>query len=249
MSGAAWRDTRATIQLGIDAARASLRAPWGGAAVYEQMYAIGNRSALFILITQGFLGAILNLQSGYQALRVLGDASMIGEQLLPLLIRQLGPTLTGLMIATRVATGIAAELGSMKVTEQIDALRMCNASPVDFLVKPRLIASIMMVPVLTILGILSAFIVGAATVYAVFGTNPRTYATFDQITLLDPIECMLKALSYGALIPIIASAAGLAARGGSEGVGEATTRAVVSASLTVILVDFLIGGALFPFRI
>jgi len=213
------------------------------------MYSLGNRSLLFVILTLGFLGAIINLQSGYQALRVLGDASMVGEQTLPLLIRQLVPTLTGLMVATRVGTGIAAELGSMVVTEQVDALRMCNAPPVDFLIKPRFLACTFMLPILSLVGLLAAILVGMLTVYAVFGTNPRTYATFDLVSGLDLLEGMIKSLAYGMAVPIIAGANGLSARGGSEGVGEATTQAVVKASLAVIILDFLLGGVAFLFRV
>ncbi len=229
--------------------RAVLLRPWDHQSILEQMYSLGNRSLLFVILTLGFLGAIINLQSGYQALRVLGDASMVGEQTLPLLIRQLVPTLTGLMVATRVGTGIAAELGSMVVTEQVDALRMCNAPPVDFLIKPRFLACTFMLPILSLVGLLAAILVGMLTVYAVFGTNPRTYATFDLVSGLDLLEGMIKSLAYGMAVPIIAGANGLSARGGSEGVGEATTQAVVKASLAVIILDFLLGGVAFLFRV
>jgi phospholipid/cholesterol/gamma-HCH transport system permease protein len=217
--------------------------PWRGAAVLEQMHEIGNRSVVFTVLTLGFLGAIMTLQAGFQALRIIGDTSLVGPQSLPLLVRQLGPTLVGLMVATRVGTGIAAQIGSMVVTEQVDALRMSGAAPVDYLIKPRFVASLIMVPVLTVLGVGAAFVAGMITANVVFQTNPAVYAKLDVVGLTDVFEGVAKACTFGAVIPIIAGAAGLDAHGGSEGVGEATTRAVVDASLAVIVLDFLIGGA------
>ncbi|MCA9539613.1 MAG: ABC transporter permease [Myxococcales bacterium] len=239
---------RDAVELGGRTVFYVFRGRWDAAAVWQQCHAVGNRSVVFILITLAFLGAIINLQAGFQASRIIGDASLIGSQVLPLFVRQLGPTLAGMMVATRVGTGIAAEIGSMVVTEQVDALRMCNAPPADYLVKPRLIAGLIMMPALTLFGITSAFFAGMAVAWSVFGTNPATYATFDVVVPLDLIEGMLKAVCYGAVIPIIAASSGLAARGGSEGVGEATTRAVVASSLAVIVIDFFIGGGIFLLR-
>lgn len=228
--------------------RYTLETPWDFRAIREQMFSVGNRSVVFVLLTLGFLGAITSLQAGFQALRIIGDTSIIGQQLLPLLVRQLGPTLAGLMVATRVGTGIAAEIGSMVVTEQVDALRMCNAAPVDYLVKPRFLACLVMLPVLVIFGVLAAFLSAMAVASIVFHTPPRVFANLDFVSLIDIFEGLGKAVAFGAAIPIIAGAAGLAARGGSEGVGEATTRTVVSACLAVIVLDFVIGGVAFLVR-
>lgn len=226
-----------------------VRGTWRGAAVWQQMFEVGNRSVVFTVLTLGFLGAIITLQAGFQALRIIGDTSLVGPQSLPLLVRQLGPTLAGLMVATRVGTGIAAEIGSMVVTEQVDALRMSAAPPVDYLVKPRFIACLVMIPALTVLGIAAAFAAGMLTANVVFHTNPAVYARFDAVSLADLVEGLSKAVTFGVVIPVIAGAAGLDAHGGSEGVGEATTRAVVDASLAVIVLDFLIGGlAFYVFR-
>jgi len=239
---------RETVDVGRQAAHYLVRGRWDWPAIWAQAYEIGVRSVFFIIVCLGFLGAIIHLQAGFQATRIIGDASLIGAQAMPLVVRLLGPTLTGMMVATRVGTGIAAEIGSMVVTEQVDALRMNRAPPAEYLVKPRLVACMIMVPALTTLGITSAFFAGMAVAAVGFGTNPATYANFDVVVGLDLIEGMVKAAAYGIVIPIIASAAGLRARGGSEGVGEATTQAVVAASLAVIVLDFAIGGALFFLR-
>jgi phospholipid/cholesterol/gamma-HCH transport system permease protein len=217
-------------------------------AVLVQMFEIGNRSLFFILVTLAFLGAILNFQTSFQAKRLIGDVSLVGPAELPLLMRNLGPALCGLMVATRVGTGIAAEIGSMVVTEQVDALRMCNAQPVDYLVKPRFIASIVMIPVLSTLGILTAWMAGLLVSVTVFQVNPATYLNFNLVHLSDALEGFTKTLVFGMTIPVIAAHSGFEARGGSEGVGSATTQSVVNASLAVIILDFLIGGIAFVIR-
>jgi phospholipid/cholesterol/gamma-HCH transport system permease protein len=242
----AWAQLSAIGSLTADllpALRRAGRAPRG--ELWRQCHAVGNRSLGFIVFTLGFLGAILTLQAGYQAQRLIGDTSLVGPQSLPLLVRVLGPTLTGLMVATRVGTGIAAELGSMMVTEQVDALRMCAADPVRFLVWPRLAACALMVPLLAVLAIAAAFLAGMGTAAVAFDTPPAVYARFEAVGLLDLGEGIGKAVAFGVVIPIIAAAAGLGARGGSEGVGEATTRAVVNGSLAVIVLDFALSGAAF----
>lgn len=239
---------RDTVEVGRQSAYYLARGRWDWAAIWAQAHEIGVRSVFFVIVCLGFLGAIINLQAGFQATRIIGDASLIGQQAMPLVVRLLGPTLTGMMVATRVGTGIAAEIGSMVVTEQVDALRMNRAPPAEYLVKPRLVACMVMVPALTTLGITAAFFAGMLVAAVGFGTNPGTYADFDVVVGLDLIEGMTKAAAYGVAIPIISATAGLRARGGSEGVGEATTQAVVAASLAVIVLDFLISGAVFFLR-
>jgi phospholipid/cholesterol/gamma-HCH transport system permease protein len=240
--------TREAVATLVGTIRYTLESPWNFRAIGEHMFLVGNRSLVFVLLTLGFLGAITSLQAGFQALRIIGDTTIIGQQLLPLLVRQLGPTLVGLMVATRVGTGIAAEIGSMVVTEQVDALRMCNAPPLDYLVKPRFLACLVMLPVLVVFGVMAAFLSAMGVAALVFHTPPRVFANLDFVSLIDVGEGLVKAVAFGAAIPVIAGAAGLAARGGSEGVGEATTRAVVSASLAVIVLDFVIGGLAFLVR-
>jgi phospholipid/cholesterol/gamma-HCH transport system permease protein len=213
--------------------------------VLEQMWEIGNRSVFFVVVTLGFLGAILIFQTSFQAQRLFGDVSLVGPASLPLLCRQLGPALCGLMVATRVGTGIAAEIGSMVVTEQVDALRMSNAQPVDYLVKPRFYASLVMIPALSIIGVFTAWMAGLLVSTAVYHTNPSTYLNFGMVRASDALEGLAKAFVFGATIPVIAAHSGLEARGGSEGVGAATTQAVVNSSLAVIALDFLIGGIAF----
>jgi phospholipid/cholesterol/gamma-HCH transport system permease protein len=222
--------------------------PNGHRRYLQALHDVGTRSVFFIVVTLGFVGAIMMLHGGYQASRIMGDSTLVGPQIMPLIIRQLGPTLTGLMIATRVGTGLAARIGSMVVTEQVDALRLCNASPVDYLIRPNWLASIIMVPLLTVVGIAAAFVSGMLTAYLIFHTAPAVYADMGFVSGLDALEAVLKAIAYGVVIPIIAGGCGLATHGGSTGVGRATTQAVVLCSLAVIVLDFCIGAAILVLR-
>lgn len=211
-------------------------------AIFEQMYDVGNRSIVFITVTLGFLGMILIYQAGNQALRITGDLQMLGGLFLQLLLREFAPTIAAMMIATRVATGMAAQIGSMVVTEQVDALQMCAAQPVDYLVVPRFIATTIMMVILTIFAAFVSYVAGALTAHYAFGLNFRTFVDLSFISWFDINIGLTKALAYGMAIPIIACHAGLNVFGGSEGVGRATTQAVVNASLAVVILDFVISG-------
>ena len=210
--------------------------------IIVQMYEIGNRSVLFITATLSILGMISVFQVLKQVEKIIPDFSMIGPAFIQMMIREFGPTITGLMIATRVGSGIAAEVGSMVVTEQVDALRMSNAQPVDYLVAPRFIACGIQSVMLSIYGVFVGVLAGAVTAYVFWNISFGMFLQFDLVQWGDIVSGLLKAMAYGFTIPIVASQAGLEARGGSEGVGAATTRAVVSASFAVVLLDLVLSG-------
>lgn len=212
----------------------------------RQAYEIGNRSLVFIGFTMGFIGMIMVLQSGYQAARLIGDYSLLGPGFLQLLIREFAPTIGAMMIATRVGAGIAAEVGSMAVTEQLDALRMCGADPVQELIVPRLGACLIMVPALIVLAAFSAELAGLFTARVAFEVP---YSTFWSTRLVQPGDLLLgliKSVVFGAVIPLISAHAGMDARGGSEGVGSATTKAVIHSSVAIIFLDFVLNVLLYP---
>ena len=215
--------------------------------VVRQCYEMGYRSMFFIAVVMGFLGMIMVMQTGLQAQKMLGDLSMIGALFLQLLFRELGPTITAAMIAVRVGTGLAAEIGSMVVTEQVDALRMNDAEPVQYLIVPRVIACLFMTIVLTCIAMVISFASAMAGAYLMFDLNPRTFYNTDLLIWGDFITFAMKSLAYGIVIPVIGCHAGLAAFGGSEGVGMATTRAVVNASLGITFVDFALSAFGFVF--
>ena len=210
--------------------------------LWRQMYSIGNRSIVFIAVTLGFIGMVMTYQACLQLGRVTGDYSQIGGQFLRLLISDFGPTLTALMLATRVGAGIAAEIGSMKVTEQIDALRMSGVLPIDHLIVPRFVASIVMTLMLSVLGSAVMYAAGGLTAQASFGVNPHTFFDMAFVRPRHLVLFLVKAATFGAAIPIVAGFCGLRARGSSEGVGWATTAAVIGGSFAVIVLDFVISA-------
>jgi phospholipid/cholesterol/gamma-HCH transport system permease protein len=211
--------------------------------VARQMFQVGNRSLLFVCVTLGFLGMVLVFQTCLQVGRITGDLSQIGAEFLKASVHELGPTLTGMMLATRVGAGIAAEVGSMKVTEQVDALRMCGVEPIEYLIVPRLLAAVVMTPVLTAFGILSALGLGGLTARIYFSVNPNVFYDVGRVRFPDLVVGFSKCIAYGIAIPIVSAFFGLRARGGSEGVGQATTRAVIGASFAVIVLDFVLSAA------
>ena len=212
-------------------------------ALAKQMYEIGNRSVFFMSVTMGFLGMILVYQAGIQSKRVVPDFTLLGATYLELLVRDFAASLGALMLATRVGAGIAAEIGSMVVTEQIDALRMSAADPIDFLIKPRFMASVVMTLMLIVWAGTVAFVAGALTAYFAFDVALKTFFSMQLLHAGDVITGLVKCIAYGAAIPIVSGYCGLSTFGGSEGVGWATTRAVVNTSLAIIILNFFISGA------
>ncbi|HEY4179191.1 MAG TPA: ABC transporter permease [Kofleriaceae bacterium] len=219
------------------------RAPRPAGELTRQMYEIGNRSIVFVLVTLGFIGMVMAYEACNQLSRITGDYSQIGPQFLRLIVSDFGPTLTALMLATRVGAGIAAELGSMKVTEQIDALRMSGVLPIDYLVVPRFIACVIMTPLLATLGACIMYAAGGLTANASFGVNPHLFFDISLIERHHIALMLIKSISFGAAIPVVAGFCGLRARGSSEGVGRATTAAVIGSSFAVIILDFVISAA------
>jgi phospholipid/cholesterol/gamma-HCH transport system permease protein len=214
-------------------------------ATVRQMFEIGNKSLFFLSITMGFIGMILVLQAGIQAQRVVPDFTMLGATYLQLLVRDIAASIGALMLATRVGAGIAAEIGSMVVTEQIDALRMCAADPIDFLIVPRFKASLVMTLVLVVWAGTIAFVAGAVTAHMAFDVPFRTFFNMRLVEPGDVVTGFVKCIAYGAAIPVVSGYCGLSTFGGSEGVGWATTRAVVSSSLAVIMLNVVLSTAAF----
>jgi len=212
-------------------------------ATVRQMFEISNKSLYFVSITMGFIGMILVYQAGLQTKRVLPDFSQLGSTYLELLVRDLAASLGGLMLATRVGAGIAAEIGSMVVTEQVDALGMCAADPIDFLLVPRFLASMVMTTVLIVWAGVVAFVAAGATAYVAFDVPVQTFCDMGLVDWGDLTTGLAKCVAYGAAIPVVSGYCGLSTFGGSEGVGWATTRAVVNSSLAIIVLNAFISTA------
>lgn len=234
--------------LAWNAIRFSFVRPFYGADLVQQMDAIGVQSLGIVLLTGFFTGMVLALQMSVQ-LRTFGASAYVGRVVAASMIRELGPVLAGLMVAGRVGSGIAAQLGSMKVTEQIDALNTLGTDPIKKLVTPRLLAALIMLPVLTIINDMVSILGGNVIAWLYVGIPTGHYwrTVWEQIaqggfTLSyipnDFIQGLAKPFVFGGIIAVTGCFFGLKTTGGTEGVGVATTRAVVAASITILIVDY-----------
>src|SRR3984957_7709154 len=222
--------------------------PFYAGDVIQQMDAIGVDSVGIVVLTGFFTGMVLALQSS-NSLAGFGATLFVGRLVSASMIRELGPVLAGLMVAGRVGSGIAAEIGSMRVTEQIDALNTLGTDPIKKLVVPRLIACLVMLPVLTIIND-AVGIVGGNLISTLFVRVPSSIywrGVWDQVasdgfTLRyipdDFIQGLAKPFVFGGVIAIVACYHGLHTTGGTEGVGQSTTRTVVVSSVSILVVDY-----------
>jgi phospholipid/cholesterol/gamma-HCH transport system permease protein len=199
-----------------------------------------NGSAVFIVVAMSFVGMIMVYQSTVQLNRAVGDTQLVGAAFLKLLVRVLGPTVIGMLIACRIGAGIAAEIAAMAVTDQLDALRLCAADPIEVLMVPRLRAGIIAALSLVIIGSCASALAGMTTGVVLFSMSPSTFWNFELIDNADLVQGIAKAFVYGVTVPIVAGAVGLSARGGAAGVGRATTDAVVGCSFAIVVLDSLI---------
>lgn len=221
--------------------RQTLRSRREPGEVAGQMYQVGNRSLLFVAVTMGFIAMVGIYQVCLQLNQVTGDLSRVGAEFIKLLVHETAPTITAMMLCTRVGAGIAAEIGSMTVTEQVDALRMCGVDPVAYLVVPRFLACLVMVPVMIVFATVVSLATGTAMAYFHFGVIPGVFLDLSEVAYGDLATGLVKSVAFGAAIPVVSGYCGLTTRGGAEGVGSATTRAVINSSLAVLILDFIIG--------
>lgn len=240
MSGIAETAGRIAILTG-SAFGAMWRRPWELRLWWREMEQIGVRSFVVAGITAVFTGMVLALQTAY-SLPSIGVKFYIGTVVSKSIVRELGPVLTALIVGGRIGSGMTAELGTMKVTEQIDALRSMAADPVKKLVAPKLVAALVMLPVLTILGDALGILGGLAISAFQLGLTPGFYFNdvFDALTLQDLFSGVGKSFFFAYFITIIGCYNGLSARGGADGVGRATTDTVVMASIMVLISDFFL---------
>jgi phospholipid/cholesterol/gamma-HCH transport system permease protein len=209
--------------------------------VIEQFDAIGVGSLMVVLLTGLFTGMVLALQSGI-TLDQFGARSMVGRLVSASMVKELGPVLTGLMVAGRVGSGIAAELGSMMVTDQIAALRALGTDPIRKLVIPRILAGIAMMPLLTVISTAVGMVGGWLVTLLVLRVASTVYwnSVVQGLYMQDVWMGLIKPFFLGFAIVSIGCHVGLRARGGTQGVGRATTNAVVASSVAVIAVDYLV---------
>lgn len=206
-----------------------------------QLYFVGVKSQSVVLITGAFTGMVLCAQTYFQFHKVKMDTATMAVVSVSM-CSELGPVLTGLMVAGRVGAAIAAQLGTMRVTEQIDALRALATHPVDYLVVPRLFATVVAMPLLTAesiaIGIAAGYVVG----HYLMGIDPA-YLWHNMVKYTETVDVvygMVKAVTFGTMIGTIACYKGMACENGAEGVGRATTEAVVYSSITILISNFFL---------
>ncbi len=210
--------------------------------VLIQMDYIGVGSIPIVVLIGAFSGAIIALQMS-RALNAYGASSQVGNIVSLTLVRELGPVLTAVIMAGRNASGIASELGSMKVTEQIDAMRALGTDPIQKLVTPRLTATAIMLPLLTVIadaiGLVGAYLVAVPLLH-IISAGAYWSTSWRALVLNDLVQGLMKPLLFGIVISLVGCFYGLRTTGGTQGVGHATTQAVVVASIWIFFITFLI---------
>jgi phospholipid/cholesterol/gamma-HCH transport system permease protein len=237
----------ATLMAGR-AFRGAFTKPHYGREIIQQGHTIGVGSLMIIILTGAFTGSILALQTS-NTLKTFGATGVVGALVMTSIVREMGPVLASLMLAGRVGSSIAAELGSMVVSEQIDAMRALGTDPNKKLVWPRLLVLLIMTPALTlvadIVGALGGWLVAtslmnvASSVYINSAKNALTYS--------DIIGGIIKPIVFGFIIAIVSCRAGLRTSGGTVGVGRSTTQAVVLSDILILAADFFLGKLILAF--
>lgn len=217
------------------------RPPMRTRLTFRQMELVGNGSLTIVLITGLFTGGVFALQSNV-AFTMFGAQGLTGSTVGLALTRELGPVFCALMVTGRSGSAMAAEIGTMRVTEQIDALEAMAVDPMNYLVTPRILAATLMLPLLTaifdLIGVLGATFVGTRILHIPYGPF---VARIDWYVDPDDIwKGMIKAAAFGLIFSVVGCTKGYYARGGAEGVGRATTQAVVISSVTILIVDYIL---------
>lgn len=218
-----------------------VRPPFYWRAIIRQLIDIGYYSLPVVGLTAIFTGMVLALQS-YTGFSRFQSEAAIPHVVVVSLLRELGPVLAGLMVAGRIGASMAAELGTMRVTEQIDALTTLSTNPMKYLVAPRLIAGVTMLPVLVLIGDIIGIFGGYLVAVLKLGFNPANFIqnTWDAFEPQDLVSGLVKAAVFGFIVTLMGCYNGYMSRGGAQGVGAATTNAVVSASILILCSDYIV---------
>jgi phospholipid/cholesterol/gamma-HCH transport system permease protein len=222
------------------------RPPYDWRELFRQMVKVGVNSTPVVLLTAMFTGMVLALQT-FSVLSRFNAESFVGSLVALSMVRELSSVLSGLIVAGRAGSAMGAELGTMRVTEQIDALEVMATDPVHYLVVPRVWASTIMLPLLVALGNGVGIFGGYLVSVVLMGANPVSYVnrTFQFMQLNDLLSGLVKAAVFGFLLAVIGCQQGFYTTGGAEGVGRSTTAAVVVASIAILISDFFLTRLLF----
>lgn len=225
----------------VDVARWSVRPPYRGWLLVQQMETIGVKSLFVVTLTSAFTGLVMVLQSTSLLAKFQAEG-LVGSSVALAVTRELGPVFTALMVTGRAGSAMATELGTMRVTEQIDAMATMAVNPVQYLIVPRVFASILMLPVLTAIFDVVSFFGSYVMGVWMLGIDQGVFVERTR-HFLDPIDIssgLYKAAVFGALIALISCHKGFCAQGGAKGVGEATTKAVVASSVAILISDYFL---------
>jgi phospholipid/cholesterol/gamma-HCH transport system permease protein len=235
------------LLLGRSLARA-LKRPLGLSLVAAQVEALGVRSLSIATLTGTFAGLVISVQFAFFFARF-GMQHSVGKVVVLTLFRELAPVLTALTVGARIGSGITAELGSMKVTEQLDAIRMLGGDPLKKLAVPRILACAVVLPALTILADVFGLVAGAWVVSLEYAVSMREFldSAIQTAEVLDFTSGVIKALFFGLIIGTVGCFKGFNVRGGTEGVGVATTETVALAAVAVVVSDFVLTRLLLVF--
>ncbi len=223
-----------------------LRGKFNYPNIIEQMALVGPESLLIALVTSTTIGMVFTIQVAREFINI-GAGQVVGGILSLALTRELAPVLTAVVLAGRVGSAFAAEIGTMKVSEQIDALYILKTDPVDYLVIPRVVACCIMLPLLTIISIVAGMIGGLLIANTIFGLPVRIFldSARNFLNAWDICSAPIKAVCFGALIAIIGCSWGLTTTGGAKGVGQSTTTAVVTSLLAIFISNFFLSWIMF----
>ncbi|MGC9324952.1 MAG: MlaE family ABC transporter permease [Desulfomonilia bacterium] len=223
-----------------------VRPPLFVAQIFKQMEFIGVRSSSVVLLTGTFTGMVSALQT-YHGFSLFGAESLVGSTTALGLLRELGPVLASLMVTARAGSAMTAEIGSMRVTEQIDALTVMAVNPYQYLIIPRIIATIIMMPMLTLIfdsiGIIGAYFVGVGLLdidKGIFMARIVEYVDYQ-----DLFSGLIKAAFFGGILSIVGCFKGFTTTGGAEGVGRSTTYSVVISSVSILIADYILTAIMF----
>lgn len=214
--------------------------------IIKQMHEVGVRSIPVVLVTGLFTGMVLALQS-YTGFKRFGAEALVGSVVALSMTREMGPVLTGLIVAGRAGAAMAAELGTMRVTEQIDALETLATNPTKYLIVPRFIAGMIMLPALTVVSDIIGIMGGYMITVGLYGASPTQYwnRTWNFLEVADIYNGLIKACFFGMSIALLSCYTGFYSEGGAEGVGKATTGAVVMSFMTILISDYFLSAWLF----
>jgi phospholipid/cholesterol/gamma-HCH transport system permease protein len=224
----------------------TFRGPWDFREWFRQMARVGVDSVPVVFLAAFFTGAVIALQT-YEGFQRFHAEAYVGSVVSLSMLRELSPVLSALMVTGRVGSAYAAEIGTMRVTEQIDALYALAANPIQYLVVPRMWASFIMMPLLTIMADATGILGGYLVAVGLLKANSVIYeqSTFQFLDLNDFFSGIIKAAVFGLILAVTGCMKGFYTKGGAEGVGKATTQSVVMASLIILLSDFFLTKLLF----